>query len=288
MPKLRRTLARGATTAFGIPRLIVAIPLTLLVLWEGLVARGFQGPFTALGATFALPPITTFVDFQILGAAVRAPIDATGLRAAAPGFGGFAAVLLFHAFVNAIVATTSVERLRTGSVSDWAIKRTAHVMLTTLSVGFMSLGLLLFGAILGTLLSALFGLFAQFLGLVSPMVIGIYLFGFAPAIATDEDRRLTDTLLRSVRTGRMPGSSNLWIAVLYVAISLVLVPPIAGYMGLAGSTIGVTPTAAAWAISILANVMHVIVQTTLAYRYLVVAPEVSDQPTPRRARSARR
>ena len=45
------------------------------------------------------------------------------------------------------------------------------------------------------------------------MVVGVYLFGFAPTIATDEERRVTDNLVRSVRAARMPGSANLWLAV---------------------------------------------------------------------------
>ncbi|HLB40144.1 MAG TPA: hypothetical protein VJM84_06790, partial [Actinomycetota bacterium] len=46
MPRLRSTLARGATTALAIPWLIVAIPVTMLLVWSLLVALGFQGPFT--------------------------------------------------------------------------------------------------------------------------------------------------------------------------------------------------------------------------------------------------
>ena len=44
-----------------------------------------------------------------------------------------------------------------------------------------------------------------------------------------------------------------------------------------------TPTVTAWAVAIAINVVHVIVQATLAYRYLVVAPEVPEQPVPRQA-----
>jgi hypothetical protein len=57
---------------------------------------------------------------------------------------------------------------------------------------------------------------------------------------------------------------------------------------LPGSTIGVTPSVTAWAVAIAINVVHVIVQATLAYRYLVVAPEVLDQPVPREAPARRR
>jgi hypothetical protein len=87
---------------------------------------------------------------------------------------------------------------------------------------------------------------------------------------------------RSVRAARMPGSANLWLASVYVILSLLsqLVP-------LPGSGIGVNPPVAAWAVVIALSVGHVAMQATLAYRYLAVASEVPDQ-APARARAARR
>ena len=279
MPRLRSTLARGATTALAIPWLIVAIPVTMLLVWSLLVALGFQGPFTMMGVTFAIPPLTTFTDAQVAGKTFRSAVGSTGFGSAGPGLVGIASLLLFHAAVNAIVATLSVEKLRTGSVSMWAMRRAPHVVKTTAIVGFVSLGLL----IAGNVLAAFLGGIGLIFGLIGSMVVGVYLFGFAPAIAADEERRVTDTILRSIRAARMPGSANLWLAVLYVLVSLVLL-----ITPLPGATVGVTPTVTAWAVSILVNVMHVIVQATLAYRYLSVAPVVPDQPASRTAPAGRR
>lgn len=278
MPKLRRTLARGIATATGIPWLVAAIPVTLLVVWIALVAFGYQGPFTGMNVAFAIPPVTTFADTQIAGKTFRSAVDATGAAAAVPGLLGFAAVLFFHATVNAIVATLSVEKLRTGGVSAWALRRALRVVPVTASVAFISLGLL----IAGNILAAFFGGFGVIFGLLGAMSLGVYFFGFAPAVAADEDRRLVDTLVRGIRVARMPGSANLWVAVTYVLFSLVtLLTP------LPGSTIGVTPSAAAWAVAIVVNLAHVIVQSTLVYRYLVVAPEVPEGPPARKAAAAR-
>ena len=94
---------------------------------------------------------------------------------------------------------------------------------------------------------------------------------------------MTDNLLRSVRAARMPGSANLWLAVGYVLISLVVL-----IVPLPGSTIGVTPSISAWVAAVVINVMHVIVQSTLAYRYLAVAPEVPEEPIARQAPARRR
>lgn len=279
MPKLRSTLARGIVTALSQPWLIVAIPVTMLIVWVLLTSLGFQGPFTAMGVTFAIPPVTTFTDAQVAGKTFRAAIGASGVGVAGPGLLGIASLLLFHAVVDAVVTTLCVEKLRTGSVSAWAIRRAGRVIRTTAVVGLISLGLLIAGNVLAAFLGGLGVIF----GLIGSMVVGVYLFGFAATIATDEERRITDNLVRSVRAARMPGSANLWLAVGYVLISLVtLIAP------LPGSAIGVTPSAAAWAVVIAINVMHVIVQSTLAYRYLAVAAQVPDQPVARAPRAPRR
>jgi hypothetical protein len=279
MPKLRSTLARGAVTALSQPWLMVGIPVTMLLMWVLLTTLGFQGPFTIMGVTFAIPPITTFSDAQVAGKTFRAAVGATGVAVALPGLVGITSLLLFHAAVVALVTTMSVEKLRTGAVSAWAIRRAGRVIRTTATVGLISLGLL----IAGNVIAAFLGGIGVIFGLIGSMVVGVYLFGFSPTIATDEERRVTDNLVRSVRAARMPGSANLWLAVGYVLVSLVaLIAP------LPGSTIGVTPTVTAWAAAIAINVVHVIVQATLAYRYLAVAPEVPEQPVPRQAPARRR
>lgn len=278
MPRLRSTLARGITTTLSISWLVAAVPVVLLLVWELLVIFGFEGPFSALSAGFSLPPITTFADTQIAGRTFRPAAGAGGAGAAVPGLVGFLVVLLFHAVINALVATASVEKLRTGGVSSWALRRAGRVLPVCASIGFVSLGLL----IAGNILASLFGALGVIFGLVGSMAIGIYLFGFAPAIAADEGRRLSDTLMRSVRAARLPGSANLWLAVGYVLVMLV-----AMLAPLPGSSIGVTPPAAAWAISILVNLLSVMLQSTLVYRYLVVAPFVPEGPPPRRAAARR-
>jgi len=279
MPKFRSTLARGIVTALSQPWLVAAIPVTMLVVWVLLTTLGFQGPFTAMGVTFAIPPITSFADAQVAGKTFRAAIGASGVGVALPGLIGITSLLLFHAAVDALVTTMSVEKLRTGAVSAWAVRRAGRVIRTTATVGLISLGLL----IAGNVIAAFLGGIGVIFGLIGSMVVGVYLFGFAPTIATDEERRVTDNLVRSVRAARMPGSANLWLAVGYVMVSLiVLIAP------LPGSTIGVTPPMSAWAAAIAINVVHVIVQATLAYRYLAVAPEIPEQPVARQAPARRR
>ena len=221
MPKARRTVARGIATATAIPWLMAAIPVTVLAVWELLVLAGYQGPFTGLNVTFAIPPVTTFADTQIAGKAFRAGIDATGPSSTVIGLGGFALILLFHAAVNAHRrGYFSVQKLRTGSVSIWAVPPCWHVVPITASIGFISLGL----AHRRQRVAAFLGAIGVIFCLLGAMVLGVYFFGFAPAIAADEDRRSRTSLVRSIRAARMPGSANLWLAVATSSFSLADAP----------------------------------------------------------------
>lgn len=272
MPRLRSTVARGCVTALSIVPLLVAVPLVLFALWIFLTAFGFEGPVKTVSVAFAVPPVTSWFDPQVTSRTFRGAIDATGFAANLGPLAAIFGAVVFHAVISAIVATVCVEQLRTGSVSAWALRRAARVVPTTIAVGFMSLGLYIFG----NLLLAVLGSLGFVIGLLGSMVVGVYLFGSAPAIAAYEDRRITDTVARSVRAARMPGSANLWLASIYVVASLlsILVP-------LPGSSIGVNPDVAAWAVVIVLSAGHVVMQATLAYRYLAVAPEVPDQAPPR-------
>ena len=101
-----------------------------------------------MGVTFAIPPITTFTDAQVAGKTFRAAVGATGVAVAVPGLVGITSLLLFHAAVDALVTTMSVEKLRTGAVSAWAIRRAGRVIRTTATVGLISLGLLIAGNVI--------------------------------------------------------------------------------------------------------------------------------------------
>jgi hypothetical protein len=272
MPKLRRTLARGAVTALSIPWLIVAVPLILFVLWGLVTLGGYQGPFKLMAFTFAIPPVTSAVDPQIYQLALRPSLDASGVGLAAPTLIGVVLAIAFHGALQAIIATATVEKLRTGSVSAWALRRTPRVWLVASMVGMVCLGMY----IAGRILLILFGQIGVFLFL-AVLVVGVYLLGFAPAIAADDDRGLVESLVRSVRAARMPGSANLWLAVGYLFLCAVLLAA-----PVAGSGIGVTPSVGGWAIVIVWNLLSVITQSTLVYRYLAVASEVPEGPPVRR------
>ena len=268
MPRLRTTFARGVVLTISTPALVFGVPATLLGLWLALLAAGFQGPFMLLGALFAVPPVGTFVDTQLSGQVFR-----EGLLSA---FGVFGFVFV-RAVVLALVATVSVERLRTGTVTSWSLRRALRVLPTTFTVSFSGLAILIIGNIVSVFLGPGLGLLA----FVASITAGVYLFAFAPAVAADEDRGLPDTMRRAIRMARMPGSSNLWLAVLYALGSLALL-----LAAIPGGAVGVNPSALAWVVSVVANLLHVAVAVTFVFRYLSVAA-LTPEPPPRPAPAAR-
>lgn len=268
MPRLRTTFARGVALVASTTPLVIGVPIVMLVVWLTLLAIGFQGPFTLLEALFAVPPVGTFVDTQLSSQVFRQ--------------GGFAAFAVFgfvfwRAVVLALIATVAVERLRTGRVSIWALKRAVRVLPTTFAVAFSGLAILIVGNIVSVFLGPGLGLLA----FVASITFGVYLFAFAPAVAADEDRTLPDTMRRAIRVARMPGSSNLWLAVIYALGSLALL-----LAAIPGGTIGVNPSAAAWTLSVAINLLHVAIAATFVFRYLSVAaltpdPPPAERPAPR-------
>jgi hypothetical protein len=116
------------------------------------------------------------------------------------------------------------------------------------------------------------------------LVVGIYLFGFAPTIAAAEGRSVPDCLSRSIRAGRMPGAGNLGFAMLYVipAIAVLLIP------GKPGSGIGVNPTIGAWVFVLAINLLQISILAAYSFRYLSVADDVPERAPRAKARARER
>jgi hypothetical protein len=172
------------------------------------------------------------------------------------------------------VTTTAVERMRTGSVSIWSIRRGIHVWPVAIAVAVVNLGVLILANFV-----QLLGGGIGFILAVGLLVAGVYLFAFAPAIAADEELSLPLTLSKTVRAARLPGSNNLTLAVLYAvpSFALLLAP-------LPGSLIGVNPSVGAWTISIVINVLQMAAVAMFAFRYLAIGADVPDVPASRNVR----
>jgi len=273
MPKIATSITRGLATILATPALVAAVPVVIMIEWLVLLAFGFQGQFTILGATFAIPPISTFADWW-LASNLFSSVGAKGPGAALAPITGITAFLVVHAALQAIVTTLAVERMRTGSVSIWSIRRGIHVWPVTLAIAVVNLGVLI-AAFFVQILGGGIG----FVLAVGFLVAGVYLFAFAPAISADEDLSLSVTISKAVRAARLPGSNNLTLAVLYAvpSFALLLAP-------LPGSLIGVNPSAGAWAASILINVLQMAATAMFAFRYLAIGASVADAAPSRAGR----
>jgi hypothetical protein len=268
MPSIRRSLARGGAVVAGTPVLPIAAVALVIAEWLGALALGYEGPFALFVSALALPPVGTSFDASLSTALF-------GLQ------GGFFAILGFvglRAVVQALVVATAVESLHSSPIGRWTLVRALRALPVTLAVNLAGVGLLTLASILGPVLGPAFGLLIQ----MGALVGGVYLLAFAPVIAVDEGRRLSDTMGRSVRAARMPGAGNLTFAAIYVvaSIALLVVP------GKPGSDLGVNPTVAAWVLVLVANLGHLVMQATVAFRYLSVAGEVPEA-APKRQPAAR-
>jgi hypothetical protein len=264
MPRIRTSLARGVVTVAGTPILLVTGVAIVAAQWLAALALGYQGPFALFVTALALPPVGTSFDATL-------STSLFGLR------GGFFAILGFvmvRAAIQALLVAAIVEVLRGSPLGRWTLVRALRALPVALAVNVAGVGLLTLGSLIGPLLGTTFVLLIQ----LATLIGGVYLLSFALVIAADEDRRMSDALGRAVRAARLPGSGNLSLAAIYVVGSVaLLVAP-----GKPGSELGVNPSVSAWVVVLVANLLHLIMQAVVAFRYLSVAAEVPEGPAQRR------
>jgi hypothetical protein len=271
MPTIRRSFARGLVTVLSTPFLVIGTLVLVIAEWLAVVAAGFQGPFAVFVHALALPPVGTLLDVNVSGNLF--PGTVAGLLS-------LGAAIVLRGAILAIVAAASVQAIRDGRVTRWVWVPAIRAFPASLAVSLASLSLLFVQAMLGAFIGGVGGL-GQLL-LIGGLVLGVSYFGFAPAIAASEDRRLIDTLTRAYRTARIPGSGNLTLAVLYVVPSFAV---LLGATAMPGGQIGVNPSVGAWVLVLLLNILHVAVGGTYAFRYLAISewvPETAPRSEPRR------
>lgn len=264
MPPLRASITRGIAATWSTPWIAIGVPIVVALVWLGLVAAGFQGPFALLVNALALPPVATLTDVSLAG-------DRAG--GGLVGLGALAGVIVLRGILLALVTSAAVTSLRGERVTRWFAVLALRALPATLAVSVLSLSLLLAQSILGSVLGGAGGL--GLLVFFGGLVLGVSWLSFAPAIALAERRRLGAVLQRSVRVARSPGSGTLTAAVLYVVPSYaMLVAP-----GKPGGLIVVNASPGAWALVVVVNLLHVAFTAAQAYRYLAVAASVPE-PTP--------
>lgn len=270
MPSIRASAARGLAVVAGTPVIAVGAVALVVLEWFAALALGYEGPFALFVNVMGLAPIGTSFDATI----------STALFGLQGGFFAILGFVAFRAMVQALLVAAIVEVVRSAPLGRWTLIRALRTLPAALAVNIAGIGLLTLASLLGPLLGPAFGLLIQMAALVG----GVYVLSFAPVIAADEGRRLSDAMGRSVRAARMPGAGNLTLAAIYVVASIaILVVP-----GKPGSDLGVNPTVAAWVMVLIANLLHVVMQSMVVFRYLSVADEVPDAAPRRQAASRSR
>jgi hypothetical protein len=264
MPTMRSSFVRGLAAVLSTPAVVVAIPVVLAIVWLAVVAAGYQGPFVLLAHTFALPPVGTATDVSV---AARA-FPGTAILA-------IALTIVFRAIIVSAVTGVAVQSLRNGRVDRWVWLPALRSFRASLAVSLASLSVLFLAQLISAFLGGVggFGLFLQ----IGAFVLGITAFTYAPVIAATEERRLVDTLSRSWRAARIPGTGGLSLATLYVLPSLMV---LLAAPALPGGALGVNPSVGAWIFVIVVNVLHVSVAVMYAYRYLSIAEHVPEPAVP--------
>jgi hypothetical protein len=266
MPKIRTALTRGAVAVGSTPWLLALSFGTVLVVWLAVVAGGFPGPFGAFSGTLAVPPVSTTLD-------VTLPLLLLPTKLAL--FGSLLSVLPRGIFL-ALATGMIVDALDGKPISAASLRHGMRALPTAIGLCILSVGFWIFEGLSSQLLGPGIGTLIQ----VGIPALGIYLFGFAVTIAVSERRSMADSLSKSVRAARLPGSSNLTFAIIYAFGAIVLqLVFVATYRKL-----DVNPAATAWAWILVVNLLHMCVYAALAFRYLYIADSVPDAP-PRRVRA---
>lgn len=256
MPKIRTALTRGVASAASSPSLVIGSLVYVLVLWLIMVAFGFQGPFAPFANALALPPMGTSFDATL----------ATGLFGLQGGLFAILAFVVLRSVVLAFLTTAIVDALETGQTSVWGMARGVVALPTTLAANIIGIGLLTLSSFFAPLLGPGFGILIQ----LATLVVGTYLFVYAPVVAIAERATMPEALSKSVRAARIPGAGNLTMASLYVipTVAVILAP------GKPGNVIGVNPSIGAWVFVLFATFLQVVAVATFAFRYLSIADEV--------------
>jgi hypothetical protein len=273
MPKIRSSLARGGVAVLGAPALVVTSIAIVAIEWGAAVALGYPGPFSAFASALAIPPVGTGFDESIA-------VGVLGYKWALLGTLGF---VVLRAVVMALLVAMIVEMLDADRIDPRGVPaRSLRLLPTTLSVSIVGMGLLTLASLAGAFAPA-FGIILQ----LGAPIAGVYLFAFAPVIAAAERRPMPESLARSIRAARIPGTGNLLFAAIYVGVNV-----LAGALLLLGGRsvglLGVNPSAASWFAVLLVNLLQVALLATLAFRYLSIAEEVPDPPEPAQRGRGRR
>lgn len=257
MPRIRTAFTRGLAGTWSSPVLVGAMLAWLIVEWLVIVGLGYPGPLQWLAYVSATPPLSTNTDL----------VFSIGI------LGGRGITFVFvpaavHALWLAVLTGLTVEAMESGSASRWGAVRGLRAFPVTFALHILGVAVVFMSQIVVAFGGASLGFFL----LMAVLVVAVWLLAYAPVIAVSEHRRIIESLARSVRAARMPGSGNLSLAAIYA------VPVIATFLAprVPGGLLDVNPPYTAWLFVVGMNLLHAAVLGAWSMRYLAIASEVPD------------
>lgn len=269
MPKIRVALGRGIAVAFATPMLAVGTLVFVAAVWLVLVGAGYRGSAYDLMTLSAIAPVGSFGDASI----------ARGLFGVAASQIAVIALVVVRGALAGVVAGIVVDALR-GRASRWSLVRGLRAAPAGILGSVLSFMTAFALSTVGLLLGAAFSQITQ---LAAP-IVGLYLFGFAPVVAANEQLGAASSLAKGVRAGRLPGGGNVLFAAVFVLI-VIFAQLGPAMLGAAGVRIDANPSTGVWAYVFAVNLLEVGLFVALCYRYLSIAddvPEPAPRPTSRR------
>ncbi|MGH7542140.1 MAG: hypothetical protein ACRELC_14190 [Gemmatimonadota bacterium] len=263
MPRIRTAFTRGLAGTWSSPVVVGAIVAWLLLEWIVLVAVGFPGPFALLSHLSAAAPLSTTADLSI----------SVGIFGFARGLPFVFVVAAVHALWYSMLVGLAIEAVETGTPSRWGAIRGLRAFPVAFALHLIGVPVLF----ASQLVSGLAGGGLSFVLQLAVLVVTVWAFAFAPIIAVADRRRLLDSLGRSLRAARLPGSGNLSFVAIYVLPVFATFVAI-GVGSVPGADLDVNPSYTAWIFVTFVNLLHGAVLAALALRYLSVAAQVPDPP----------
>lgn len=260
MPKMRTSFTRGLAGTWSSPVVVGALVGWLLVEWLVVVLLGYPGPFALLAHISAPAPLSTTADLSM----------SVGIFGFSRGLPLVFAVAAVHALWYSLLAGLAIEAVETGAPSRWGAIRGLRAFPVAFGLHVVGVPVLFASEIVAAFGGAGLAFFLR----IAILVLVVWAFAFAPVIAIAEHRRMMDSLGRSVRAARLPGSGNLTFAAIYV------IPVFATFLSpqVPGAFLDVNPPFTAWIFVVLLNLLHAAVLGAFALRYLSVADQVPEAP----------
>ena len=256
-PSIALSLARGLLTTMSSVPLVALTLLSTFLLWAGFAAVGAGSGATAMAQYLSLPPLHSSLDLNFLFSVSQ--LGGGRFEALA----AFVVLMAFRGFF-AVVAVSLAASAHAGRPAAEALRRAVFVLprqlgrLVLIESAFLGLAFVSF---------ILYGVLGA-LGIVAPLVAGLYVGAYVETAAVVEDQGPREALGTSYKVARLARSGHALMVSSYIAliIALTIVQP--GRAGVA------TPTVAVWIYAFVGSLLNVSFLSAFVHRLSVLRPLV--------------